>query len=259
MSHSIPRETTLLLGRDHPAHDTYEVRSQRKGETICALSAGISAPGRGGLVGKPNEDALLAIDEGSRTLLAVAAAHFGGDSSHDLLEQLARISSPLPPHPLALFEVLLAERRPHAPVGYESETTLIVAILDHDTREGFGISYGDSSLMVLSLEDGPRWENRKGPGFVQPWLRATLDPRRAHEFLFRTRPGDLVLAFTDGIDECHYRRPETSIQAEHLESLQIRHGSDPEAFVRATVELALTGVDGNPGGQDNIALVATRA
>jgi hypothetical protein len=249
----------LLLGRDHPAHGGYTARTLRSGETACALSAGASPPG--GRTGKPNEDALLAIEEGSRTLLAVSDAHFGPETSHDLLRRIAGRPAPLPTNPLALFELLLARPSPAGPAESafsSSETTLVVAVLDHETRRGFGISYGDSSLMVLSLEDGPRRVNSKNRVYVQPCVPSSLDPRRADEFAFRTRPGDLVIAFTDGIDECHYRRPATSIQPAHLESLQIRSGSDPERFVRSTLELALTGVSGHPGGQDNIALIATR-
>ena len=44
-----------------------------------------------------------------------------------------------------------------------------------------------------------------------------------------------------------------------MQSLFEISGDQTEGYVRAVVELALAGVDGNPGGQDNIALVATRA
>ena len=36
-------------------------------------------------------------------------------------------------------------------------------------------------------------------------------------------------------------------------------GDEPEAYVRRLVELALSGVGGHPGGQDNLAVVATPA
>ena len=63
----------------------------------------------------------------------------------------------------------------------------------------------------------------------------------------------------DGIDQCHYRQPETSVTPRHLRSLLAETGPEPSRYAQALVELALRGVDGNPGGQDNIALVVTRA
>ena len=39
----------------------------------------------------------------------------------------------------------------------------------------------------------------------------------------------------------------------------LRFGDDPLDYVRALIELALDGVDGNPGGEDNIAAIAVEA
>ena len=49
------------------------------------------------------------------------------------------------------------------------------------------------------------------------------------------------------------------MRAEHLAALHSEVGPAPEAYARGLTEMALTGVDGNPGGQDNIALVVARS
>ena len=258
MSRQNPRELTLLLGRDNPALDTYTARVQRGGSTAAAISAG-SSPSLKGQLEVPNEDALLVVDEGARTLLAVCDAHFGHESSHELLERLGGLERPLARNPVALFDALLAAVDPSETARYASETTLLAAVWDRDAQAGFGFSFGDSTLMVLGLEATPQPCNRKSSLYVRPCAPASLEPRRCHEFEFRARPGELIVAFTDGINECHYGRPDTSIQPRHMQAVLIRSGSDPEPFVRGLTELALSGVEGNPGGEDNIALITSLA
>jgi hypothetical protein len=78
-------------------------------------------------------------------------------------------------------------------------------------------------------------------------------------FKFSAEPGDLLLAYTDGIDECHYRSPRTSVRPGHVSALAAGVGNDPLATVDGLCRLALGGVDGNPGGEDNIAIIAASA
>ena len=258
MSAESKRAEILLLGADHGAFDTYTLRVQRSGSTVCSLSAGSSAhPARSGK--KHNEDALLVVDEDASTLLAVCDAHDGHESSHELLERLSRLAQPLPPNPIALLELLAEIGDPEETARYASETTLVAAIWDRSAEAGFGVSFGDSSVMVVGLDGPLERSNRKTTTYVTPCVPSSLRPQRATEFGIKARSGQLLVAFSDGIDECHYRKPDTSVQPRHLEDILIRSGADPERFVRGLTELALAGVDGNPGGQDNIALVATRA
>ena len=77
--------------------------------------------------------------------------------------------------------------------------------------------------------------------------------------MFRADAGDLLLAFTDGVDQCHYRSPVTSIQPGHIAAVARAASFDPLAVVQDLTALALSGVDGNPGGEDNIAIVASLA
>ena len=262
------REQALLLGEQHPRFDHFEVVTQAGGRSACTLCAGSAATPCKDLGDSPNEDALLVIDEGARTLLAVADAHYGPRASHELLERLALAADPLPTGPLALLELLpgLADVPAGPAQAAEdessrdpSETTLLVALLDRADWSGFGVSMGDSTLLVLGLEEPPRTINRKDSAYAQACSPDSLDPRRARDFSFDMRPGELLLAFTDGVDECHYRSPQTSVQLHHMESLHIRTGGGPAALVRELTRLALAGVGGNPGGQDNIAVIATRA
>ncbi len=253
------REQTLLLGEAFPALDRYELRRQAGGRTACALSAGSSAPSpKVTDEGAANEDALLVIDEGARTLVAVADAHYGPEASHVLLERLALGADPLPPDPIALLELLRGLADPRESVGAPSESTLLIALLDRDAGSGFGASLGDSTLVAVGAERPPRFLSRKNARYVRPWVPDSLDPRRFLELEFRLEPGELLVAFSDGVDECHYESPRSSIGPRHLQELWLRAGDRPEGFVRDLTELALAGIDGNPGGQDNIAVAATR-
>ena len=64
---------------------------------------------------------------------------------------------------------------------------------------------------------------------------------------------------SDGIDECHYGKPETSVTPQIMVELWRETGNELEAYVRRLVELALSGVDRHPGGQDNVAVIAALA
>ncbi len=61
------------------------------------------------------------------------------------------------------------------------------------------------------------------------------------------------------MNECHYREPATSVRPDDIADTAAYVSFDPLETVRAVGELALAGVRGNPGGQDNIALIASRA
>jgi hypothetical protein len=248
-------ERTLLLGRDHSAPGVVEVGVQRAGDTAFALSAGRSK----GAPEEVNEDALLVLDEGPRTLLAVCDAHWGPEASHELLQRLDQRLPLVPRDSEALRAALAALVSSRSAPPTASETTLLIAVWDRASARGFGLSFGDSSLLLVGGDGPPQRVNRKTPTYVGPWERSSLDPRRAHQFAFRAQPGALVVAFTDGIDECHYRRPDTSVRPEHLQDLLVASEGDPERFVRRLTELALGGVDGHPGGEDHLALVVTRA
>lgn len=249
-------DVILQLGRDCNEWGRVTLELGGAGRTAVASSVG-AHPDAPSMISKgrpdqPNEDAALAREEGSRTLIAVADAHHGIDASHDLIEALSRI--PVPADFAELGHALL-DIEP-VPRKSQSSSTLLVAVVDREDGTGFGLSFGDSSLVRVGPQ-GAHVVNVRRAAFVHLRTHGGLDPDAAHGFRFFLEPGELVLAFTDGINECHYRSPATSVGKEHLEQLFAEHGARPERYAAALARLALDGVDGHPGGQDNLALVAT--
>jgi hypothetical protein len=254
--------TALELGRDHTEYGRYALG--RVSERILwAISVGTS-PDSPSLRAKgdprfPNEDGLLAAEAGDRALLAVADAHFGREASHDLLVDLAERLPPIPARPDELADLVrgLAQRDPVP--DYASETTLLIAVYDRAAREGFGLSFGDSTFAIVGGAGVQQPVGPPGAYYASPARPGSLNPEWADTFEFTGKPGDLLLAYTDGIDECHYGKPETSVTPQIMAELWRETGNEPTTFVRRLVELALAGVGGHPGGQDNLAVVAALA
>lgn len=250
----------LELGCDYGQYGSYEC-AQVSASTVFAISVGSdkTSPSRQfkGDLEVPNEDGLLVVEQGSKILMAVADGHFGVESSQEILTALAEDLRLIPNSHEELRTSLEAlgdrERR-----SYPSETTLLVAVFDRQAGMGFGVSYGDSSLAVVGPAGYRGADIAKEMKFVSFSEPGGFAGVHSQPFEFTAEPGDLVLVFTDGIDECHYHQPETSVTPDLMQDLFEIWGAETEAYVRALVELALAGVDGNPGGQDNIALVATR-
>ncbi|MBK8977750.1 MAG: SpoIIE family protein phosphatase [Planctomycetes bacterium] len=250
-------ETLVLLGRDHPQLGDLQVRHSADGRAAIALCAGSDpeSPARWakGDPACPNEDAVLCIVDGRRALLAVANAHFGPEASETLIRGLA--GGGLPSSTLELRARLDALVRSRA-ASSESATTLCAVLVDRAGASAQGFSVGDSTCAVLRRGSpaGPR--NPKASSYV-----SLGDPEGLTEgrwFGFDLEPGDLLVCFTDGVDECCYGQPERSIGPAHLATLLDDVGPEPTRFVHALAELALRGVDGQPGGQDNLAIAALR-
>jgi len=242
----------------------------------------------------PNEDALVIAEDGARALLAIADGHFGHAASHTVIERLdlalearandARLAgADVLPRDLDDLYALVAgcadptaraSRRGTAagPAASESETnaapdpadwperrsatTLVVAVVDRPAREVWGVSLGDSSAMAVGLHTGARWLTRATHIYASPADAASLAAARVSVFRAPVTPGEFVVVFSDGVNECEYRSPETSIGIRHIESLSLRARGNPEHFVDLLAQLALAGVDGHPGGEDNVALAA---
>ncbi len=262
--------TALELGCDHTAYGNY-ASGQPSPETAWVISVGadIDSPGLRfkGDKSQPNEDGLLLATEGERVLLAVADAHFGIAASHELLLALLRVLSgaatSIPASAAELADLMRETMRKasesDADADPGSATTLLIAIYDRKTREGCGLSFGDSTFTLLGASGHRQPLGSTAADFVSLADPAGMDPDNADAFSFVAEPGDLLLAYTDGINECHYGQPQTSVTPKCMEQLLHQTGSDPHAYLRSLVELALAGVDENPGGQDNIAVVAARA
>jgi len=253
------------------------LRGLASGRVWCALSVG----GRAVLARKageavPNEDALCAAEGGARVLLAVADSHYGHAASHVLIERVdaalvARAAAGLDAVPgdvdeLCRMVAACADPAPGrtwrgrtlalAPLARRCETTLVVAVVDRDARAVFGVSIGDSSAVTLGDTSGARWLTRATQVYATPTDGTTLARARLATFAAPVAPGALVVVFSDGVNECEYGSPATSIGTRHLEALWRSSAGSCERFVGGLAALALTGVDGHPGGEDNLAIAA---
>lgn len=252
----------VLLGRDHVSYGEVEIASLEAGAAV-ALSVGAD-PTSPSLRFKadaavPNEDALAVVTVGDRALLTVADAHFGHEASHDLVaEVVRRAKDGIPESPLDLedFMTSVAEMRPGHP--YRSETTLNVLVHDRGAGAGFGVSFGDSTAALLAPGRGLSILHRTKPVYVSPLVPASWSAVHACRYRFETTPGQWLLAFTDGIDECHYRHPETSLTPERIAAVVESAEPSPEGIAEALTRAALAGIAPHPGGQDNIALIVWR-
>lgn len=250
--------STLLLGSDHATWGEYSLAESGQGRSAAALSVGADprSPSMANKASRlyPNEDALLVADQGPLTLLAVADAHHGHQASHTLLEALANSGPAIPRDREALDACLASLRFTVDPP--DSGTTLLVAVLDRGTGRGFGTSFGDSSLVRVDAA-GAEYLSLRRASYLRANAGAGLDPADGLPLEFGAGDGALLVAFTDGVDECHYHSPSTSVGPGHLHELFDRTGARAPAFAAALVELALAGIDGHPGGQDNIAVAVT--
>jgi hypothetical protein len=250
----------LLLGREHDEYGRVDY-ADIEGRTAAAISVG-SDPTTWATRWKfdpdvLNEDALCAIEGDGWAGLAVADAHYGPEASHLLLARLDGIWSKIRPTDVEHLGQMIEFLRHGDPQRTESETTLLVAYYNRAERRGYGISFGDSSFVVLGPGRVPRTVNERDIRFVNAVDRGSL--RNGLPFWFEAEPGDLLLAFTDGVNECHYREPATSVNLDDIAAAVASASFDPLQSVTNIALLALEGVRGNPGGQDNLAIIASQA
>lgn len=248
----------LLLGRDYGVYGALTVVDVGS-HSAAAMSVGSdpSSPSHQykGDPSVPNEDALCVIETAAWSGLAVADAHFGPESSHLLIERLHNAWETVRPRDGRHLEEMVDALRIGDPPETESETTLLLAILDRETRRGFGLSFGDSSFAIVGPATSPTAINLRNRTYLHSARRRAF--LQGEHFAFEAAPGDVLLAYTDGIDECHYGSPNTSLQPHHIAAIAAEAQYEPRAIVAQTTEAALRGVDGHPGGQDNIAIVAS--
>ncbi len=255
-------DVLLMLGHDHIEYG--KISHGSLGPVTACLSVGADAdsPSLAFKADKsrPNEDALLVKRHGDLYILAVADSHFGLEASHRLLERLAERDFPSmgPGEEGArreLMELCLQIQRPYEPVM--SGTTLIVAL--YDARSGYvlALTTGDSTLATLS-KAGWTVHNQHNNEYAR--LDRLSYPDVWEQVELTLEPGTLLALHTDGLDECHYRKPETSLLSHHIENLweSLPQGAlerRASRFATSLAQAALDGVDGHPGGQDNIALL----
>ena len=112
------------------------------------------------------------------------------------------------------------------------------------------------TFVIVGPDRTPLPVNERDFRYVSTADRGSL--RNGLPFWFETQPGELMLAFTDGVNECHYRQPATSVSFDDIADTAAYHSYEPLPSVEAIAQLALEGVRGNPGGEDNLAIIAAR-
>ncbi|MDF1661698.1 MAG: protein phosphatase 2C domain-containing protein [Planctomycetota bacterium] len=252
----------MCLGKDHGQYGEVHIEDCSAHNAVAiTVGSDRESPSKKykGDKDNQNEDALFVYDDGENSVLAVADAHFGWSSSHDLIELLRQsINASLPKDAQELAD-RVAQLHSSGSSFPNSDTTLVIAIHNRKSKSGFGLSFGDSTIALIGPQQSGAAVNPHNTRYVSPERSQTLEAQRATLFQFKTQARDLILAFTDGIDECNYRHAEFSLQPEHLLQLYGDIGCHPRKYATALVEWALRGVDGHPGGQDNIALIVTEA
>lgn len=190
-----------------------------------------------------NEDAISGRDQGRFARLVVADAHFGHQASHTIVAALHDAPLVDPEPALELFGA-----------NDGSETTLTSLWLDRDSSELHVHNLGDSQALLLRRGAEPLVLHAMDGFFTSPsHFNWDLSMHQQYQVL----SDDVLVAYTDGVHECHRGHPQTSIRPEHVSSI-FEQSPSLEQFVRELATTALVGRGPNPGGEDNIAIVAVQ-
>ena len=259
MTSGPPHQIVTLLGSDHLVPDQYAMCSVGDDWlTYCSISLGsVEALARKGGTEIPNEDCLFAADFGDRVIQVVADGHKGHEASHEVVERIAGLvlDSASVYEPLRTLDWCTGPFDDFA--SKTARTTVSVTALDRERKLLSGMSLGDSAVFLLRLSEGVRRLNEPTANYLAPWASEPPGLTNINRFKTDLLEGDIILSCSDGLTECHYGQPATSVTAEDIETARIQYGGDLDRFVEELSKKALTGVKGNPGGQDNVAIVAS--
>jgi hypothetical protein len=139
----------------------------------------------------------------------VADAHFVTFASHALLRALSETLADVPASPMDMERAVRRCAMDGPPPEGDSATTLLLVVLRYDMRAGFGFSWGDSTCASVGGRHDGRALNFHNDAYVNPAVPWTLGAGSASFFEFELPEEGLVAAFTDGINGCHYRHPES--------------------------------------------------
>ncbi len=240
-----PEIQSMLLGRNYQDGDARVTWNSRCGRADAALARGHVKP--------ENEDALLVRFRDDTWLALVADGHLGHAASHELTEAFARAPAGITGSPMALGH-FIEETLHGATPQPEAGTTLTVCALDMRRRELFGYSWGDSTAAILRSGKRPRVLTNKNGNFIR--LDESIPPPRPQTFSCRIPFESTLLLYTDGVDECHYRHPGSSIRIHHIQNIYERARASSSSMAEQLLDAALDGLSGMPGGEDNIAILS---
>lgn len=237
--------TVLLLGKDHAELGRVAI------ETLGSVAVGISR-GRHPKAYPyldPNEDTVLAVTSADRTLLVVADGHSGIEASHAAITSIASAArSSLNLSGSALIEHLLevAQRA----VG--EATADLESPRDRSATALTMVTVGPEGGAAASVADCVSLYIRGGKTQLLtdvdvPFLGRDSPPVRPRIRRFSPRPGDLVVAASDGLID-FIPRP----WPDHLGQL-LTDGLSAEEAVAAAIAAA-----GEGGGGDNVAVASLR-
>ncbi|MBK5268360.1 MAG: protein phosphatase 2C domain-containing protein [Acidimicrobiia bacterium] len=229
-----------LWGSDHTELGEITVTDMRPSGAI-AISRGKFRKGYPYL--DPNEDAVLVATDGTSWLLAVADGHNGFDAARAAMTAVqtsatATLAGTEPEAAIALAITAAHAAIVEAAVNVDAErassaTTLVVAMVTADRVTV--ASFGDSMVMVIR-DRKLRAVNRRSP-----FLDASTDPTDVQITQFMLRPGDMLLATTDGLTD-FLVSPQVLARA-------LSKSDPPGVVARQAVELAFAG-----GAGDNVAV-----
>lgn len=252
-------ERHLLLGEDHGALKQFAVTASADQRAALAISSGweLAAASKRAKGSKdhPNEDAgWLAWGE-EHAVAVVADAHHGREASHDLLRAIHERDD-LPPTEPAELKRWMAKVIASLPASSaRSGAAVLLVVLDRARHEATYWATGDCTAYRITARGRVERVIRRRSGYFHRADGSQLSPRAARLTL---RRGDGLLLATDGLFECCYGDASRSVQPEDIEATLAVAPPDAAGTLAAIMKLALTGVRGQPGGQDNVCLALLR-
>ena len=251
---SAETERHLVLGESHPNYAEFAVTTTEDDRAALAISAGVDLPARAlrakGDAAHPNEDAGWLLWSPARVVLAVADAHHGREASHDLLAAL-HANEEAPPADVAgmraYMEACLAGLGSR---DSRSGAAVLIASIDRVTRQGAFWAVGDCAAFRVDRRGRVHPLVRRRSPFLEREQPEAVAPRVTPVPL---QAGDTLVLATDGLHECCYGQPRRSVQPDDMAA--VLHGAvGAGQWAARLTQTALTGVRGQPGGQDNVCL-----
>lgn len=222
-----------------------------------------------GLKKKVNEDFVEVTKVGDTTRVALADGHWGPEAAQIATELASEAPEPANESLIAEIENALYEEFGQETMDENDdltpETSLLVFEIDRGQKLNLA-NYGDCRLLIIrqnkllyQMETQPTWLgafSKLGLRHRLPVAEATLSKT------LDLQKGDLILAFTDGVDECVYQVPTLSVQ-DLIEATQAN--SAPENESESETQLTTSQIFTNimtkvmiHGAEDNASLVVIK-